>query len=245
MTHRFEAQPAYILHARPYQESSLLLELFTRDFGRIAAIARGAKRKTKGGNGVLQPFVPLLVACSGKGELLTLKNFESESIYPMLMARRLMSALYLNELLMRLLYRWDAHLDLFHFYQTTLRALEHQENEQVVLRLFEKELLKAIGYGLQLTVELDSGQPVQAEQHYLFNSELGPSLLHELQMHGSQSKHHGQNIQKLVFKGKSLLALDTGDLSDPSCLQDAKRLMRESLGKHLGVRPLETRKLFL
>jgi DNA repair protein RecO (recombination protein O) len=245
--HKFESQPAYILHARPYQESSLLLELFSRDFGRIAAIARGAKRKIKGRKGggslqgVLQPFVPLLISCSGKGELLTLTSFDSEAAYPMLMGRRLVSALYLNELLMRLLYRWDAHPDFFYVYGKTLQKLNTEEQnrcEQTTLRLFEKALLRAIGYELQLTKEVDTGDPLHPDKLYFFNPEQGPCCVLEY-------PRNSPNQRKLIFKGKSLLDLEMECLLDPISLQDAKRLMREALGRHLGNRPLETRKLFL
>lgn len=264
--HRFESQPAYILHARAYQESSLLLELFSRDYGRISAIAKGVKRKTKGGmGGILQPFIPLLIACRGKGELLTLKSFEAESAYLQLMGKCLVSALYLNELLMRLLYRWDAHADLFYIYRKTLLDLQDNsqprdnspqpqdtrdksqqvKSQEVILRLFEKALLKAIGYELQLHKEVDSGNLIDPGKYYLFNPEQGPSCVSKDNPHYLGIHKQSSQTQKLLFRGKSLLDLEAESLSDPISLQDAKRLMREALARHLGVRPLETRKLFL
>lgn len=235
---RIDFQPAYILHTRPYQETSLLLEIFTQDFGRIAAIAKGAKRPKSRGRGLLQPFTPLLVSCVGRSELLTLSHFDTRGMPHSLKGQQLISAFYLNELLMRLLHRSDTHSSLFLDYQKTLIALEKTTNEQAVLRIFEKNLLKAMGYELQLTHEVETHEPVQPENFYCFDPERGPSLVPNLKQSPGKS-------QDFIFPGKSLLALADETLKEPSVLLDAKRLMRRALSKHLGDKPLETRRLFL
>ncbi len=241
--HRIEFQSAYILHARLYQETSLLLELFTEDYGRIAVIAKGARRPNSQARGLLQSFVPLLVSCVGRGELLTLKNFDSAGVVHHLPGRQLVSAFYLNELLMRLLARWDAHTDLFQSYRETLIQLEKARDdknitEQQTLRLFEKNLLKAIGYELRLTEEAGKGHPVKPEADYLYDPEQGPILV-EQGAENSRRREEGT----FIFKGSSLLALSEEQFQDPQVLLDAKRLMRRALSVHLGYKPLESRRL--
>jgi DNA repair protein RecO (recombination protein O) len=240
---QIETQLAYILHSRPYRETSLLLEIFTKDYGRLGVIAKGVRTPKAKARGLLQPFVPLLVSCGGKGELLLLKTFEAADSVFNLKGRRLFCGFYLNELLMRLLHKEDPHVEVFLSYQETLMHLGKDATEQRALRLFEKALLKSLGYELPLIKEVETGQCVLEEQLYLFDPERGP-----LKIEGRQQDYrpHQQN-QKAngvgVFKGKSLLALDQEQLEDPQILGDAKRLLRQALALYLGTRPLESRKL--
>lgn len=267
---RFDSQPAYVLHARPYQETSLLLEFFTQDFGRVSAIAKGAKRPKSRGRGLLQPFIPLLISCAGKGELLTVKDFDAAAPPILLLGRRLIFAFYLNELLMRLLHRADAHDELFYAYEKSLHKLREDNDEhleQVPLRLFEKTLLKELGYELHLTHEVDSGKPLNPDSMYFFDPEKGPILLQtkvqapalalvqvqtqeqtllqpELQSQLKLQSHLAvKSDLKAIFKGSSLLALAEELLTEKKVLQDARRLMRLALSGHLGNRPLESRRL--
>lgn len=238
--HRFELESAYILHTRPYQETSLLLEIFTQNHGRMGVIAKGAKRPKSRARGTLQPFVPLLLSCVGRGELLTLTAFDRATIHHNLSGRRLMSGFYLNELLMRLLHRFDAHSDLFLIYRNTLCELETEKPEQIILRLFEKRLLKILGYELQLATEVETKLPVEANLYYVFDPLHGPK-----QLESSLTK--AGNIDKIpgLFKGKTLLALQEENLQDETLLNDIKRLMRLALLPHLGTKPLESRRLFV
>lgn len=241
---RFDSQPAYILHARPYQETSLLLEIFTKDFGRVSAIAKGAKRPKSRGRGLLQPFIPLLMSCAGKGELLTVKDFDAGGPPILLLGRRLIFAFYLNELLMRLLHRADAHDELFYSYEKSLHKLTHCEDEtleQIPLRLFEKTLLKELGYELHLTHEVDSGAPLDPNSLYFFDPEKGPTQL-ETQFKAAPHSNTKSDL-KAIFKGSSLLAIADELLTEKTVLQDARRLMRLALSGHLGGRPLESRRL--
>lgn len=263
---RFDSQPAYILHTRPYQETSLLIEFFTEDFGRISAVAKGAKRPKSRGRGLLQPFVPLQIACVGRGGLLTLKDFDATAIPILLLGKRLIFAFYLNELLMRLLHHSDAHQELFQYYAKSLRGLRDcgedfdDCKEQQILRLFEKCLLKELGYDLHLTNEVESGDPLSPNQWYLFDPERGPikTILNESQVQESQvGKSQTRDIShsrnqphfrdksqsKTIFKGSSLLAIAAEQLTEGTILQDAKRLMRLALSSHLGSKPLECRRL--
>lgn len=231
-TKKIDFQHAYVLHARPYQESSLLLELLTPDYGRIGAIAKGAQRPKSKFRGLLQPFTPLVISCTGKGELLTLTEVDAESISHVLPASRLIIGFYVNELLLRLLKRWDPHEALFWHYKETLSQLGHVHCEQKTLRLFEKNLLKELGYGLPLTCVLGENRTIQAEAEYFFDPLQGP-LLAETQ---------GIKSYRLI-KGSSLLSLAQEKLDNPRALLDAKRIMREALSIHLGSKPLESRRL--
>lgn len=243
--HRIEFQPAYILHSRPYLETSLLLEIFTPDYGRIGVVAKGVRRSKTKSRGLLQPFVPLLVSCSGRGELLTLKDFDAGGMVILLRGRTLVSAFYLNELLMRLLHRWDANTFLFQNYHKALNELKIKQ-EQEVLRLFEKSLLKALGYELQLIKEVETGHAVEPEKFYAFDPERGPTLVESPELQVKREGHVGNKPEqgkpntrignmKHLFKGKSLLALHHEDFADGFVLWDAKRLMREALALHLGI----------
>jgi len=234
---RFEYQAAYLLHARPYRETSLLLELFIAEQGRLGVIAKGVRRPKSRSRGLLQLFVPLRVSCVGRGELLTLTDVDSAGVAPILTGRRLVSAFYVNELLMRLLHRGDPNPVLFSHYQDTLTELANMDREQVALRLFEKALLKNLGYEVQLLKDVETGLAVQAEGFYTFDPALGPVLVDSIR------PNHALARSSYLFKGKSLLGLAEGQLQEPSVLSDAKRLMRMALAPHLGPKPLESRKL--
>lgn len=224
-------QPAFVLHRRVYRETSLIVELFTQDYGRIAAVARGVRKARSRTASLLQPFVPLFISCYGKGELLTLTQIEADGISGLL-NKNLRCGFYLNELLMRLLPKSDPHAQLFTIYKQTVAALR-QQGEQLderVLRLFEKKLLVEIGYGLPLRQE----NKFNDEQHYLFDLERGffPCPL------GSTLK------APTIFRGKTLNAMLNENFDDHSMLQEIKRLMRFILSLLLGDKPLQSRRLF-
>lgn len=233
---RFEGQLAYVLHTRPYRETSFLSEFLTKDYGRISVVAKGIRRPKSRGRGLLQPFIPLVISCVGRGALLTLTNFDAANVAPILTGRRTVSAFYLNELLFRLMHHEDPNPDLFDCYHKALSELETATEEQVVLRLFEKSLLKILGYELQLLKEVKTGEAICPEEAYLFDPASGPFLA---------ARHHfASGIKsKEVFKGKSLLALAAESLHDEDVLSDLKRLMRLALAPHLGDKPLASRKL--
>ncbi len=240
---RIELQPAYILHRRPYRETSQILELFSRDYGRLGVVAKGVRRPKSPAKGLLQPFIPLLISCCGKGDLLTLTHFDPVGVWHSLVGRRLVSAFYLNELLIRLLYRFDANQDLFQSYDKTLTELSKEEiiaDGQAVLRLFEKSLLRTLGYELQLSTEVETGNAIEPEGLYSFDPSLGPKLLPGVYRNVGDGLNNNSNS---IFRGKSLLALDQEQLTDSDILYDAKRLMRQALAPHLGNRPLESRRL--
>ncbi len=269
---RFNLEPGFILHRRPYQETSLLLEVFTREQGRFSAIAKGAKRAKSKARGLLQPFVPLFISCAGRGELLAVKEFEARGSMHFLQGRALISGFYMNELMIRLVHRFDPHQELFDKYSETLCALEHcrPENQglldhnrteqnhvvqnhtdqnhadQKILRLFEKFILKAIGYDLLLNKEAETGDYVIPDAWYSFDPLRGPVLIQEKPrsvLYHQPSKSSKSKL--LIVKGKSLLALQSQAFedSDSAILLDVKRLMRAALRHHLGEKPLQSRRL--
>ena len=138
---RVDRQPAFVLHRRAYREGSLLLDVLTRDFGRIALVARAARASKKGQGSLLQPFQALLVSWSGKGELKTLVSVERSQMLPLVTGERLYSALYLNELLVRSLAPADPHLPVFEAYESLLPGLAEDPDHEPLLRNFELKLL--------------------------------------------------------------------------------------------------------
>lgn len=224
-------QPAFVLHRRPYRETSLILELFTQDHGRVAVVARGIRKARSRTAALLQPFMPLLLSWSGKGELQSLSQVEAQGYLGALSGKNLRCGFYLNELLMRLLPKHDPHPQLFAAYHKTLQDL--QGAYEKALRLFEKKLLMEIGYGLPLREE----QRFQDEAAYRFNADQGflPCSAAE-----AKSAILGRSG---VFSGKALNALLTENFEDSLCLQEVKKIMRFILATLLG-RPLESRGLF-
>lgn len=226
---RISLQPAFILHHRPYRETSLLLEVFTQDYGRIALVARGVRTQRSPWRALLQLFVPLLLSWQGKSELMTLTGAEAHGGRISLKKDCLLSGLYLNELLMRVLQKHDAHPQVYTNYSKTLLELHSGQLEQKILRLFEKKLLEELGYGLQLQQDV-LGRPFIPEKNYRFHPEQGFALCDPGTGH---------------FSGKSLLAFAAEELKDEEALRDAKRLMRMTFAPLLGERELQSRQLFL
>lgn len=221
---------AYVLHTRAYSETSLLVEMLTQEQGRITAVARGAKRGKAKISNLLQPFMPLQVIWYGKSELVTLTAAEANGSCHKLYGKIAICGLYLNELLVKLLPRWDACPLLFSGYQAVLLDLEnHSDTAQIILRKFELLLLKSLGYELQLTRDITTGKIIDADSYYSFDPVFGPKLTYA--------------TANQAIKGASLLALEANDLEDPKILFDIKRLMRSVLNYHLGSRRLVTREL--
>ncbi|MES9859650.1 MAG: DNA repair protein RecO [Candidatus Thiodiazotropha sp. LLP2] len=229
---RIELTPAFVLHRRDYQNSSLLLELFTPTEGRLPAISRGAKsgRSTKAI--LLQPFAPLRLSLSGRGEIKSLTDVEHDGHPFQLAGERIFCGFYLNELLMRLIERKDPYPSLYIHYCDSLARLASEESVDQILRMFELQLLTELGYGLLLDHTADTGQPVASELIYDYFIEHGPVL--------SQSEKAGIKIH-----GRTLISLQQRDSMDEQCAKEAKRLMRFVLSHYLGDKPLKSRELFV
>jgi DNA repair protein RecO (recombination protein O) len=229
---RVELEPAFVLHNRAYRETSLIVEVFGRDTGRLGLIAKGARRPKSAQRGMLQPFHPLLLSWSGSGELGLLIGAESDGYARPLPGRALFSGLYMNELLMRLLHRHDAHGSLFHSYGAAIEALGLGQRTDAVLRIFEKQMLESIGYGLVLDRDIDSGEPIRKDRTYRYHTDRGPS---------SVESGDGDGVP---VGGETLLSLARESLESEPVLDEAKQLMRVVLRHYLGERPLASRSLF-
>ena len=225
-------QPAFVLHRRPYRETSLLVELLTQTDGRVGVVARAARRRR--GAPPLEPFVELQVRWRGRGDLGQLLDAESTTSPLRLSGTALYSGFYLNELLLRMLRRYDPHPELYVDYSSALAALVATSPTAVepVLRLFECRLLEACGYGLQLREEATNGAPIDPEALYRYEPESGPAAVAENVRGG------------LLVHGRALLALAAARVETAADLRELKRLLRGVLAPHLGSRPLTSRALF-
>ena len=232
-TVRIKLQPAYVLHQRPYRDTSALIEAFTADHGRVSLVAKGVRAVKSRLAGVLQPFQPLLISWSGRTELVALTGCEADGVGPGITGRLAMSGFYMNELLLRLLHRHDPHPALFQDYFATLAGLTQVDQEERVLRIFELRLLKEIGYAMTLDHLAGSGEPVQADKVYSYHIERG--LTH----------YNASAPEGIPMHGHSLLSLSDEALHDAQSLRDGKRLMRAVLGRYLGDKPLQSRELFM
>lgn len=231
---KVDGQPAYVLHSYPFRETSLIVEVFSRDFGRMALLARGARRPRSAIRGLLMAFQPLEIGWAGKGEVLTLMKAEWQGGQPLLAGEALFCGYYLNELLMHLLPREDAHERLFAGYGDMLSRLASDPAGKVSeadLRCFEKVLLQELGYGLTLKHDSD-GERIVPEAFYTYRMEQGPVRL--VLPEGAA----------LVVSGKTLLDLESEDFADPRSRQESKALMRTLMAYYLAGKELETRKIF-
>jgi DNA repair protein RecO (recombination protein O) len=233
---RVQLQPAFVLHSRQYRDSSLLLEVFTTQFGRITLVAKGARRAVRGRSrgAILQPFIPLLLSYSGRSELKTLIGSEVAGVAPALKGERLFSGIYLNELMVRLLHQHDAHPGLFVAYGDAVASLSSEEPLDDVLRRFEFNLLEQLGYGFDLLTEGNSGDPIDGRLWYCYHQDIGL-----VEQRKGESPSPGQP----VFAGSDLLDIARGELSE-NARRAAKRLFRQALAGHLGGKPLKSRELF-
>jgi DNA repair protein RecO (recombination protein O) len=227
---RIEHQPAFILHSYPWRETSLVVEALSRDFGRVALVAKGAKRRTSALRGLLSPFSALLLGWSGRGEIKTLTRAEWTGGLVPLRGDALLGGFYVNELLVRLLARADPHPALFAVYAQTLRALaaEHARID-VALRTFEFDLLREIGYLPALDVCADGGAVTPGERY---------------RVDPQRGLVRGEHDGSVSVEGASALAMAVGAFEAPAVASEAKAMLRLIIRYHLEGRPLNTRRIF-
>jgi DNA repair protein RecO (recombination protein O) len=219
---RVDAQPALVLHARSYRETSLLLECLTRDHGRVGLVARGVRReRSRLPRGLLQPLQPLSLGWVGRGELATLTHAEASAGPLLLPGERLYSVMYLNELVLRLCARSDPHVDLFEHYLLCLQRLSAGEPEGWTLRRFERDLLEALGYGIVLDRDGDSGAELDADADYIYILDAGPRV-----WRGEKGV--------LQISGAALRALRADIMPSSVHCAELRRLMRILLRHQLG-----------
>lgn len=235
--------PAYVLHSFPYKETSLIIKFFTKEHGVVHLIAKGAKRK-KYLSAILQPFIPLLIHWKYHStNLAVLYQADSQATPYKLANYCLFGALYINELLLKLLAIMDPYPELFDCYKNFLIALDNlkylnqqecQLDLQKHLRIMEKNIIKAIGYELQLSTESQCNTPISTKEKYYFDLENGIKKL-----------NHNSIVFTQVFNGASLLALHNDCYCNTTERQEAKLFMRTVLAKFLGKQLINTKKLFI
>lgn len=229
MTSRVQLEPAYVLHSRSYRETSLIVEALTREHGRLAVVARGARAPRSRWRYILQPFRPLLIGWSQKSDLGTLTAADQVAAPPALEGRALYCGFYLNEILMRLLQRGDPHPEVFEHYQKVLLEMASGSALQPLLRVFERHLLEAIGYAMLLDREADSGEAVEASCWYTYQPDHGPLRC--------AAENPGR------VSGSALLALAAGRV-ETEHLGELRMLLRSVIGHHLDGKPLRSQLLF-
>jgi DNA repair protein RecO (recombination protein O) len=230
MRKRADHEPGYVLHTYAYKETSLIVEAFTRRHGRVALLARGARRPRSAMRGVLLAFHPLRLGWSGSAELATLIAAEWGGGLQPLAGKGLMCGFYLNELVLRLLPREDAHEALFDAYGEALARLSAGEAFPAVLRSFEKRLLAELGYAPLFDRDAMTGAPIEAASSYVYEPDRGPVRA-----------SHGD----LLISGRTLLDLAADDYSRTETRDEARYLMRALIGQRLHGQTLHTRNVLM
>lgn len=226
-----DAQPAFVLHSYPFRETSLIVESYSRDQGRVAMVARGARRPRSSLRGILLPFQPLLLSWTGKKELRTLIRAEWQGGYSPLRGQSLICGFYLNELLLKLLPRDDPHEQLYAIYEGTLAALGEGADPFALLRRFELALLRELGYAVILDRDVERDEPVAQERSYVYIVERGP-------VGGNSTPGNGVKLS-----GRTLIDMQAGLFTSAETQQQSKALMRVLINHCLGNQVLHTRQL--
>ena len=226
-----DSRPAYVLHTYPYRETSLIVEAYVSDHGRLPLMARGARRPKSSVRGVLLPFQPLLVSWTGKRELRTLTRAEWRGGYAPLRGQPLICGFYLNELLLKLLPRDDPHEELFETYERTLEALAAGADPAALLRRFEIALLRELGYAVVLDRDVERDEPVARERSYVYVVERGP-------VSDVSAARNGVELS-----GQTLIDMQSGSFASAATQQESKALMRALINHYLGNQVLHTRQL--
>jgi DNA repair protein RecO (recombination protein O) len=232
MKRRVDDEPGYVLHTYPYMETSLIVEAFSRRFGRVSLLARGARRPRSAMRGVLLSFHPLRLSWSGAAELANLRGAEWSGALQPLSGRGLMCGFYLNELVLRLLPRDDAHEMLFDVYGETLSRLSTERAFPEILRRFEKRLLAELGYAPLLERDAASGAPIDPQQRYAYEPDRGPMPLQRAS-------------SELSVSGQTLLDVAADDYARAQTRDEARALMRMLIGQRLHGQVLHTRSVLM
>lgn len=221
-----------VLHRRPFRENSQIIECFTREHGRMAFMLKSGRSRKGSLTDLVQPFQPLLLLWRGQGELPLLSHAEADGPPILLQGTALKCAFYLNELLLYLTQRDDPHPEIYTIYVQTLTLLHEGSSLEWTLRLFERDLLEALGYGIECGCEAELGRELESELVYSYHPEQGAVV------------DHGQAPASVKVHGQTLLALHQGVCENERVRQESKQLLRFILQHHLGNRRLKSRELF-
>jgi DNA repair protein RecO (recombination protein O) len=229
---RVQQQPGYVLHRRPFRDSSQILDIVTRDQGKVAVVARGSRGSKSRLAGLLRPFLPLRVSWVAKSDLGTLTGAESAGPPAGMVGDAMLSAYYVNELLINFLHKYDPQPEIYALYEAVLQSLVGSSNVAASLRSFEIEFLSLLGYAVNLDHEFGSTEALVAEQNYEYRMEQGPVAVE-------------RNDGPLIFSGALLSGIAKQRFDDSGVLRAANRLMRDVIGFHLGGKELKSRKVLI
>ena len=229
---RIQGEPAFVLHHRPYQDSSRILDIISVSHGRLAVVARGSRSAKSRLRGILRPFLPLKLSWVIRSDLGTLTGAEMNGSPISLQGDALMSGYYANELLLKLLHRHDPQPDIFTAYKRTIENLAKSADVAMPLRHFEMELLRLLGYALNLDLDSETHKPLRGDTLYEYRVEQGPVPV-------------ADRGGTMVFSGRELTAVRNENFDRPDVLNCAGRLLREVISFHLGGRELNSRKVLL
>ena len=225
-------QSGYILHHRPFRDTSQILDIVTRDHGKIAVVARGSRAKKSRLAGVLRPFLPLKVSWVSKSDLGTLTGAEAAGRPAGMSGDAVYSAYYVNELLLHFLHRYDPQPEIFKLYEEVIGALAATDNVAACLRSFELEFLSLLGYAVNLVNEFGSHENLHEDRYYQYRMEQGPVSI-------------DRTDGELVFKGSVLSGIAEQRFDDAAILRAANQLLRAIIGFHLGGKELKSRKVMM
>lgn len=229
---RVQQHPAYLLHYRPFRDSSLLLDVFSRDHGKLALVARGARSNKSRLKGLLRPFMPLRMSWLLRSDLGTLTGAEIDGQPLTLTGDALLSGYYVNELILHFLHRHDSQSEAFSAYRQTVGLLAAAEDPAPILRHFEIELLRLLGYALNIEHDASTHEKLQRSANYEYRVEQGPVKV-------------ARDSGPMVFSGKQLMAIRDHCFDDEDVLRAANRLLRNVIAHHLGGKELKSRKVLV
>jgi DNA repair protein RecO (recombination protein O) len=227
---RVQQQPAYILHHRPFRDTSQLLDIISRDYGKLTLVARGSRSGKSRLRGILRPFQALRLSWFIRSDLGTLTGAEIDAAPMNLAGDALLAAFYANELILGFLHRHDAQPDIFDTYVSVITALADNDEIAAKLRVFEIDLLRLLGYAIDVAHDATTREAVEAAEFYEYRSDQGPVRV---------SRQQGP----MVFRGRVLQGIAAARFDDPEVLQAAGRLLREVIRNHLDGKELKTRKV--
>lgn len=229
---RIQQQPAYILHHRPFRDTSLILDIVTRDQGKIALVARGGRSSKSRLAGILRPFLPLSISWVSRSDLGTLTGAEAAGPPLGIQGDALLSAFYVNELLLNFLHRHDPQPEIFALYAEIIIHLGSSRDVAASLRSFEIELLRLLGYAVNFEHAARADEQLDPEQHYDYRMEQGPTPVE-------------RSEGPMVFTGAVLQSIQAQEFENPETVRAASRLMRQLINHHLGGKELKSRKVLL
>lgn len=230
MTHRVQQEPAWLLHHRPFRDTSRILDILSMDHGRLSLVARGARSAKSRLGGILRPFMPLSLSWVARSELGTLTGAEMNGAPLSLAGDALLSGYYANELLLKLMHRFDPQPEIFALYGRTIERLAGVSNPAPLLREFEIDLLSLLGYALNLDHDVADHRDLRDELFYEYRAALGAMPVE-------------RSEGAMIFSGRDLRAIRGGGFAEPATLRAASRLLRGVIAHHLDGKELLSRKV--